>query len=372
MARFCTSIEQDADLRVEDTAETRKEPSVGVNLLAVLLLQTEHHLHRRESGWAVVQWADQLLVWRHGELGRVFEDVCHRLFTVDVLLHDAVLVDTDRCKDIERALVAGIDTVKNHAHHDLLPCRPALIPEFGFLEIDNIADILHHAVQCSRCQGLVLIIVGDGDQQLGVSVINRRTQFVAILQRKVIRIARRRGVSQMGELLAPTLQIIAVLRLHSVLNRRGDRVVRTQHGALHELHLTRGASFQRTSSFARSWVRTLPPCLRTARIAPFVRRHGSAGRAIIVLELRAIVALVMVSVVRRHMATTAIGANIGFFEAVARGIVATGRADAAIGFIERALEGTGGILVEEGVFLLVVAVVARRVRLDLGVSLALM
>ena len=33
-----------------------------VDLLAVLLLQTEHHLHWREGRRAVVNWANQLLV----------------------------------------------------------------------------------------------------------------------------------------------------------------------------------------------------------------------------------------------------------------------------------------------------------------------
>lgn len=62
---FRSGIEQDADLRVEDTAESSEEPAMGVNLLGVLLLQAEHHLDWGECARAVVVRANQLLVRSH-------------------------------------------------------------------------------------------------------------------------------------------------------------------------------------------------------------------------------------------------------------------------------------------------------------------
>jgi len=47
MAGLGTGVEQNAHFRVEYAAESCEKPSVGVDLLAVLLLQAKHHLH----GW---------------------------------------------------------------------------------------------------------------------------------------------------------------------------------------------------------------------------------------------------------------------------------------------------------------------------------
>jgi hypothetical protein len=46
---------------------------VRVDLLAVALLETEHHLHRREGRCAVVERANELLVRRDRELCGVLE-----------------------------------------------------------------------------------------------------------------------------------------------------------------------------------------------------------------------------------------------------------------------------------------------------------
>jgi hypothetical protein len=71
-----TGIEKNADFRVQDTTKSVKEPSVRVNLLAVLLLETEHHLHRGKSAGAIVCGPDELLVRSDGKLGRVLELLC--------------------------------------------------------------------------------------------------------------------------------------------------------------------------------------------------------------------------------------------------------------------------------------------------------
>lgn len=73
VTRLCSSIEQNTDFGVQDTAKGSEQPSMRVNLLAVLLLETEHHLHRRQSRRAVVERADELLVGRDRELSCVFE-----------------------------------------------------------------------------------------------------------------------------------------------------------------------------------------------------------------------------------------------------------------------------------------------------------
>ena len=70
---FSTGVEQDTDFGVENAAKGVEEPSVGVDLLAVLLFQAEHHLHRRQSRRAIVNGANELLIGRNRQLGGVLE-----------------------------------------------------------------------------------------------------------------------------------------------------------------------------------------------------------------------------------------------------------------------------------------------------------
>ena len=91
---------------------------------------------------------------------------------VDILLHDAILIDSDGGQNVKGVLVARIDTVKHEAHNNLLPGGAALVPELGSLEIDNVADVLHDAVHGARRQHLVFVVVGDGDQEFRVSVVH--------------------------------------------------------------------------------------------------------------------------------------------------------------------------------------------------------
>jgi phosphoribosylformylglycinamidine (FGAM) synthase-like enzyme len=120
--------------------------------------------------------------------------VSDSLLAVNVLLHDTILVDTDGCKQVEGALVAGVDTVENKADHDLLPSRTTLVPELGLFQVYNVSDVLHDAMQRTSGQDLVFIVVGDGNEQLGVAVVHGRAQIVAILQSEVVGIARGSGV----------------------------------------------------------------------------------------------------------------------------------------------------------------------------------
>lgn len=116
------------------------------------------------------------------------------LLAVNILLHDSILIDTNRRKDIQRLLVAGINTVKDEANDDLLPRWATLVPELRALQVDNIADVLHHTVQRARGEDLVFVVIGDGDQQFSVAVVHSRTQIVAVLERELVGVAGRSSV----------------------------------------------------------------------------------------------------------------------------------------------------------------------------------
>ena len=68
-----TGIEQNADFGVQDATNGSEQPSVRVDLLGVLLLQTEHHLDGRKRAGAVVVGTDELLVRCNGQLSGVHE-----------------------------------------------------------------------------------------------------------------------------------------------------------------------------------------------------------------------------------------------------------------------------------------------------------
>ena len=73
VARLGTSVEQNANLGIENATESGEQPSVRVDLLGVLLLQTEHHLDGRKRAGAVVVGTDELLVRCNGQLSGVLE-----------------------------------------------------------------------------------------------------------------------------------------------------------------------------------------------------------------------------------------------------------------------------------------------------------
>ena len=189
-----------------------------VDLLAVLLLQAEHHLHRRKGGWAIVGWPDELLIGGHGQLSCVFKleqsalrpeedggererereegtyDMRQGLFSIDITFHDTILVDTNGSQDIQDLLVTGVDPVEDQGDDNLLPGGTTLVPELGFLDVDNVTDVLHDTMQGTGGEGLVFVIVGDGDEQFGVSVVHGRTKVVTIVQGELIGVTRSGGV----------------------------------------------------------------------------------------------------------------------------------------------------------------------------------
>jgi hypothetical protein len=240
------------------------------------------------------------------------------LVAVNVLLHDTVLVDTDSREQIERALVAGVDTVEYQAHDNLLPSRAALVPELRLLQVDNVADVLHDTVQGTGGEDLVFVVVGDGDEQLGVAVVHGRTQIVAVLEGEVVGVARRGRVWHLSEshvcgisnvvltahvceLLATALEVITVLCLDGVLDGRGHRVVGAENGALHELDLAGHAALEAARRcHGTAWLLSLSPCLGRARLAPLVWGGCPLGSA----ELRG-----RVVAARRRVD---IGARVGF------------------------------------------------------------
>lgn len=66
-------VDQDDYLGVQDAAEAIEEPSVGIDLLAVLLLQTKDELDGWKIGRFVALWPNQLLAGGDRQLSGVFK-----------------------------------------------------------------------------------------------------------------------------------------------------------------------------------------------------------------------------------------------------------------------------------------------------------
>lgn len=113
----------------------------------------------------------------------------NRLPAVNVVFHDAILIDANRREKVQCVSITRLDSVKYKTDNDLLPRWAPFIPELGFLQVDNVSHVLHDAVQGPSCQYFVLVVVGNGNQHLGVTVIHRRAQVVSMLQGELVGIA---------------------------------------------------------------------------------------------------------------------------------------------------------------------------------------
>lgn len=211
-----------------------------------------------------------------------------RLLVVDFFLHDTILIDTKGREEIQGLLITRINAIKNQADNDLLPRGAAFIPKLGFLEIDDIAHVLHDAVQGAGSQHLILVVVRDGDEQLCVAVVHGGAQIIPVLQREVAGVARRGRVAHVRELLLVALLVIAVFRLDCVLHRARHGIVHAQYRALHQLDFTglvpAHAKPAAAAAAAEIHGLPLPPAVRRARLAAwraraFGRRSAEARRA---------------------------------------------------------------------------------------------
>lgn len=116
-ARLCSSIDEHTDIGFQYSAEGLEEPSVGVDLLLILLLQAEEHLD-----WSIAALdLDNAFLDFEIHLRGVLVDMCCHVLAVDLLLGDTILIDTHRS---QYSSGSGIDlgtTVADDAYDNLLP-----------------------------------------------------------------------------------------------------------------------------------------------------------------------------------------------------------------------------------------------------------
>ncbi|KAI6774575.1 hypothetical protein HG531_001424 [Fusarium graminearum] len=221
-ARFRSGVDEDGDFWVQNATEGVKQPAMRVDLLAVLLLETENKLHGREIAMRLVGvGADKLLIGRHRDLTGILENMSDSFLAVNVLFENAILIDTNSGEHVKDILVDFIETIKYKTHHDFLPGWTSLVPELGSLQVHNVLDVLH-------C---------DCDEELGVTVVHSRAEVETVAQGEVVRVAGSSCVAHLCEFLLHAPRTVAIPGLDGILDGAGDWVVDTEDGALYKLDL---------------------------------------------------------------------------------------------------------------------------------------
>jgi hypothetical protein len=221
-ARLGTSVDQHANVRVEDTAKGLEEPAMRVDLFLVLFLQAEEHLH----GLLLGDELDDVVLDGHADLRRVLVDVGRDVLAVDLLLRNALLVHAHTG---QQRPCPGVDlgtTVADDAHDDLLP--GVLAPRLALGPLAHVLDVLEHTDHGAREQNLVLVVHGHHDEELGVPwLAEELLPEGEVVFVELGRVACRSRVAHVGELIA-----LAVGQL--VQQLRGDRAVQHQVSAVQE------------------------------------------------------------------------------------------------------------------------------------------
>lgn len=183
-ARLRTDVEQDAHIRVQGLSERVETPTMRVELLVVLLLETEDHLARDDA----LLCALELEVGVERDLGGILVHMCLDGSLVDVVLGDAVLVHAHRRQGIQRSRVDVPTPIGDDADDNLLP--PGLAPGPRFAAAAEVGNVLHDGVHGPRKTNLVLVVHGDADEELRLArrpadVLAQLVPFV----HKVVRVA---------------------------------------------------------------------------------------------------------------------------------------------------------------------------------------
>ena len=133
-------------------------------------------------------------------------DMSYCLLPINVPFHDTILEHPNRLQDVQSTRITRINSVKNKADYDFLPCGCINIPKRGRLLITDRSNIFHDPVKSTRCQYLVFlfalawsdslqyVVVSNCNKQFCLTIVNGLTERISIFSGKIIRIACSCGV----------------------------------------------------------------------------------------------------------------------------------------------------------------------------------
>lgn len=187
-----------------------------IDLLLVLGLENEDDLNRHQIVWVVFSWQHKLWGRIDRQLGGVLflrvsssildqeikivhlEDMGYSVLTIDLFLHNTILVNSDGSENIEHGLVHRLKTVNDECHSNLLPARGSLLgmspPVFRLFGLANITNVEHDTMERSGIQRLVLVVGCDSDENLRVTIVQFCAEGPAICFSEFVRVNCRRSV----------------------------------------------------------------------------------------------------------------------------------------------------------------------------------
>jgi hypothetical protein len=216
VARLGTRVDEHADVGLQHATKGLEEPTMGVDLLLVLLLQAEEHLH----GLLLGNQLDDVVLDHHADLSGVFVNVGRDVLAVDLLLGDTLLVHTHTREKSPRTGVDLSATIANDTHNNLLP--GVFAPRLALGTLAHVLDVLEHANHGPGKENLVLVVHCNDDEELRVSRLAEELlakSEVALVE--FGRVASRRRVAHVREFIT-----LAVGQLVQKLGR--DRAVEDQ------------------------------------------------------------------------------------------------------------------------------------------------
>ena len=206
-------VQKDANVWLENRSKGIEEPAMRVDLLLILLFETEDNLHRYDSLLGALD------LIRLGERDFFFSRFKIRLeyeirertlrgvlvymrgnrFAVDDVGSDAVLICAYGRNGAQGARVDLLAPVADDTNDDFLPT--VLSPSLAAFAFTEISDVLHDAVHGTREQRVVLIVHRHDDEELRPAgrVVVYLAQCESVVL-EIVRIARRSRIAHMCEL----------------------------------------------------------------------------------------------------------------------------------------------------------------------------
>lgn len=167
-----------------------------VDLLLVLRFQDKDDLNWNQVIGVVFVRKNQLRRRVHGELSGVLqcnvssdirpagkttdlENVRYRVFSIHLLLHDTVLVNTHSGQEIEHALIHWLQTIDDESDYNPLPTWHTFFgsspPVLGLLCLANITNVQHDTMERTSIECLVFIVRCDSNENFSLAVVELRS-----------------------------------------------------------------------------------------------------------------------------------------------------------------------------------------------------
>lgn len=259
-----------------------------IDLLGVLLLQTEQHLNWLSS----VNELHRIILQLEMGLGGVLVDMGCDIVAVDLLFGNAFLVHTHTGQE---SFGSGVDlsaTITDDTDNDLLPgfLSPCLASTRAVAHVLDVLEDTHHG---AGKEDIVLIVHGDDNEQLSVSRLTKEPLSqgeIAIVE--IVGVTCSCGISHVGKLIS--FAVVVVLQQHRWHGTIEHEVSSVEFNLLDSLVALNSTS----TSWDRLVLVWLTRCLRV-----LMRQHGPMSIVLVPLIVAILrggfVRLVVVGIVVR-------------------------------------------------------------------------